>query len=373
MNASDAILLTQKLVELNTVNPPGNEAQAAKVVGELLEENGFHVAYYSFGENRLHLVAENARATNDSPVIFSGHFDTVPFDVGNWNEDPLGGEIKEGKLFGRGASDMKSGVAAMVVAAILAVTENPDAAVRLLLTAGEETGCQGAAHLVEHMKHLGKARGIVVGEPTANIPAIGHKGGLYLRVTAQGRTAHSSMPHLGDNAIYKVARALLKAERFKFSEPEDGLLGWPTINVGTVRGGLNLNSVADFAEFTIDIRSTSCSDHNELLARLKDELGEDVRIEVLVDLPAVSTHANDLFVHSVYRACGLDDSADIPPKSLPYLTDGAVLQAAFDGAPTVILGPGLPEMAHKDDEYCFTENIMETVEIYKKIILKGEI
>jgi succinyl-diaminopimelate desuccinylase len=364
--------LTKKLIQLDSVNPPGNEAPAAHLIGNILAENGFKVDYINFGENRLHLVAEKGCLYNSPAVVFTGHFDTVPLGAKPWTIDPFGGEVTGGKIFGRGSSDMKGGIAAMTLAAIAAFQQgNNPCGIRLVFTAGEETGCQGAKHLVETYDSLGKATGIVVGEPTSNIPAIAHKGGLYLKVSTSGKTAHSSMPHLGINAIYKAARAILKAEEFEFQDSEDSLLGFSTLNVGRMNGGINLNSVPDYAEFTIDARTTSRVNHQNLLDRLKRELGKDVSIEVLVDLPAVSSSESSTFVQQIYSACGIEAGTGGFPKSLPYLTDGAVLQPAYGDAPTVILGPGQPEMAHQTDEYCFIENLERAVEIYKKIIKAG--
>jgi succinyl-diaminopimelate desuccinylase len=217
-----------------------------------------------------------------------------------------------------------------------------------------------------------EAKGMIIGEPTANTPAIGHKGGLYLNITAKGKTAHSSMPHLGDNAIYKAAEAVLKFKEYVFQEKEDSLLGLPTLNVGKFNGGINLNSVPDHAEFTIDARTTKETDHNKLLNDFREIAGKDLSIETLVDLPAVATDENSPFVQLVYNACGISVNEKGYPKSMPYLTDGAVLQPAFKGVPTIILGPGQPEMAHKTNEFCFIDKIEKAVEIYTYIILKGE-
>ena len=362
--------LTKRLIAMDTVNPPGNEYYAAKYVGELLEENGFDVEYVPFEGKRIHVIAGKGFSETDLPIVFTGHFDTVPLGAEKWSVDPFGGEEKNGKLYGRGSSDMKSGVAAMVVAAINAFSlGSPEGGVRLVLTAGEELGCQGAKDLIKTYPRLGKASGIVVGEPTANIPAIGHKGGLYLNLSFSGVTAHSSMPHLGENAIYKAAKAISKIEKFNFEVEEDDLLGLPTVNVGKVFGGQNINSVPDYAEFTIDARTTTKVDHDKLLAKIKDELGEEVSIETLTDLIAVSTEEKDPFVERVYNACGILKNSPGYPKALPYLTDGSVLQGAYGGIPTVILGPGQPEMAHQTDEFCYVDKIEKVVEIYTNIIL----
>lgn len=372
MSFENVISLTRKLISFNTINPPGNENEIALFIGNLLSVNGFKVEYIPFENERLHIIAEKGCTSVNHPVVFSGHFDTVPLGAKQWNENPFGGMIKEGKLFGRGSSDMKGGLAAMIIAAIEAsCDENFKNGVRLILTSGEELGCQGAKNLVETHSNLGKARGIIVGEPTANLPAIGHKGGLYLKLESKGITAHSSMPHLGDNAIYKVARAISKIESFDFSAEKDPLLGYPTINVGKVFGGMNINSVPDRAGFTIDARTTSKVNHQKLLEKLEEVLGEEVQIETLVDLKAVSSDEYHPFVQMVYSACNIKNDKENYPKSMSYLTDGSVLQFAYEGVPTIIIGPGQPEMAHQTDEYCYVGNLEKAVEIYKKIILSN--
>ena len=371
MILEDVISLTRKLISFNTVNPEGNEQNIALFVGKLLTENDFTVDYHRLATNRLTLIAERGLNRSIPPVVLTGHFDTVPLGEKPWGEDSFSGTIKDGKIYGRGSSDMKGGLAAMIVATLQAFHESvPLGGVRLIFTAGEETGCHGAKHLADTNYDLGNASAIIVGEPTSNVPAIGHKGALYLNVSTLGKTAHSSMPELGDNAIYKAARAISKIENFHFRAEKDDLHGFPSINVGLVRGGKNLNSVPDYAEFTIDIRSTDKLKHSEILEQLAKELGNEVTIEKLVDLPAVSSSETSPFVQVVYSVCGIEHEPVTIRKSLPYMTDGAVLQKLYGGVPTVILGPGQPEMAHQADEFCYINKIEEAVTIYKKIILK---
>ena len=368
----EVISLTRKLISFNTVNPEGNEEGIARFVGKLLERSGFRIDYHQLAENRLTLIAEKGLTHSIPPLVMTGHFDTVPLGSKQWHEDPFSGLIKDGKIYGRGSSDMKGGVAAMIYAAIAAFKNSaPQGGVRLIFTAGEEPGCCGAKHLADTRYDLGRASAVIVGEPTSNVPAIGHKGALYLKVSASGKTAHSSMPELGDNAIYKAARAITKIENFRFQADRDDLHGFPTINVGLISGGKNINSVPDYAEFTVDIRSTAKVAHGEVLERLSQELGDEMTIEKLVDLMPVSSAESAPFVQLVYAACGIDPAKGVLQKSLPYMTDGAVLQQLYGGVPTVILGPGQSEMAHQTDEFCYTAKIEEAVEIYKNIILKN--
>lgn len=369
MTSPDVILLTKELLSFNTINPPGNEIEVAQFVGKLLSENGFEVSYHEYEENRLHLVAEKGVSGEVAPLVFSGHFDTVPLGKKPWSEDPFSGVIKGDRIYGRGSSDMKGGLAAMIVAAIEATrTTTAVGGIRLIFTSGEELGCKGVSQLVQSTAELGKARAVIVGEPTANHPAIAHKGALYLNASSKGKTAHSSMPELGDNAVYKAARAVLRAEKFQFNAENDLLLGLPSINVGKFHGGMNINSVPDLAEFTIDVRTTTMTPNQSVLERLKAEMGDEVVLETLVDLKPVSNSESDPFVQMVYKVCGIDGESTSGPRALPYLTDGSVLQAHYGGVPTIILGPGEPTMAHQTDEYCSIEKIKQSVAIYQSII-----
>lgn len=360
-----------ELLSFNNINPPGNEKAIAEFAGKILADNGFQTEYYLFSEGRLHLVAEQGLSASKPPLVLSGHFDTVPLGNKKWSVDPFGGTVKDGKIYGRGSTDMKGGVAAMILASILAFEKSPpEAGLRLIFSSAEELGCIGIQQLARTLKDPGKASAVVVGEPTSNHPYIGHKGALYLNAVTSGITAHSSMPHLGDNAIYKAAKSILKAKDFEFNCEKDPLLGLPTLNVGRMNGGMNINSVPDHAEFSIDIRSTSKVDHSELISKLTLDLGPEVQLETLVDMGSVFTSEDDPFVRLVYDVCGVDGSDRSVPKALPYLTDGSVLQRLYNGVPTIILGPGQPEMAHQTDEFCHIGKLEESVKIYYDIITK---
>jgi succinyl-diaminopimelate desuccinylase len=371
MHEIDLISLTRELISFDTVNPPGNESALALRLADLLADKGFEISMPEYDQNRMHLVAEKGIGGPMAPLVLSGHLDTVPLGEKPWARGPFSGEIEGDRLYGRGSSDMKGGVAAMTLAAIEATAEaSPEGGIRLIFSAGEEMGCMGVQQLVKSHTKLGRARAVIVGEPTANRPAIGHKGALYLKASTKGKTAHSSMPDLGENAIYKAARCISKIEAFQFGVDEDPLLGFPSINVGKMEGGMNINSVPDHAEFTIDVRSTSKLEHHHVLDRLRRELGEDVELETLVDLGPVCTVEKDPFVQLVYAVCKAYSEEFSWPRSLPYLTDGSVLQAYYGGVPTIILGPGEAAMAHQTDEYCSIAKLIQSASIYKKIILK---
>ena len=367
-NVPDPVKLTQALVAFDTINPPGNERPCAEYLGSLLEGGGFSISYHEFAETRTSLVARIGGSSEAKSLCFTGHIDVVPLGATQWSFDPFAGEISNGKLYGRGSTDMKSGVAAFVSAALqLAdkVTNGPGLV--LVITAGEETGCEGAYHLASLDEVLGKTGAIVVAEPTANQPLIGHKGALWLKAKTSGITAHGSMPEQGDNAVYKAARAIGQLEDFDFNIARHEILGKPTLNVGSVHGGLNINSVPDLAEVGIDIRTVPDQDHVTLQSQLSSYLGEEVELESVVDVRSMLTDAADQWVQEVNEIMAEILDARPENRTGSAFTDASVLTPAYGDAPTIILGPGEPIMAHKTDEYCFTKNIDEAREAYIQI------
>jgi succinyl-diaminopimelate desuccinylase len=172
-----SIELTQELVRFNTINPPGAERPCAERLANLLEGAGFAVELIPFGEGRAQILARLGGTETKLPLGFTGHIDTVPLGAQPWSVDPFAADIAEGKLYGRGSSDMKSGVAAFVAACIAHADRLANTSgVLLVITAGEETGCTGADALVSEYRQLGKVGALVVAEPTGNKPLIGHKG-----------------------------------------------------------------------------------------------------------------------------------------------------------------------------------------------------
>jgi succinyl-diaminopimelate desuccinylase len=364
----DPVQLTKELVRMNTINPPGREEPCARHLGALLENAGFRIRYHSYGETRVNLVASIGGTSSKPPLCLTGHIDTVPLGAAAWTMDPFAGDTADGKLYGRGTSDMKCGVAALTVAALNSARFlHSTAGVTLVITAGEETGCEGAFHL-QRDGVLERAGAVVVAEPTSNYPFVGHKGALWLRAKTRGVTAHGSMPEKGVNAVYKAARAVSQLEAFRFENSPHALMGQATLNVGTIRGGLNINSVPDEAEITIDIRSVPTVDHANLIETLALQLGPDVELEPLMDLEPVYTDASDPWMQTVFEVMTPLLGERPQSRVATYFTDAAALNLAYRNPPTVILGPGEPQMAHQTDEYCTIQRVGVAVEAYEQII-----
>ncbi|MGH8677905.1 MAG: M20 family metallopeptidase [Burkholderiales bacterium] len=364
----EAIELTKRIVRMNTINPPGDEEACARYLGAVLERAGFSVKYHKMGSKRANLVARIGGSSDKLPLCFTGHIDTVPLGAAAWKKDPYSGETYAGKLFGRGTSDMKSGVAAFVAATVsLGPKLARSPGLELVITAGEETGCQGAFHLAAKRGALGRAGAVVVGEPTSNYPFVGHKGAFWLRARTRGVTAHGSMPEKGVNAVYKAADALSTLERFRFATPAHPLMGQATLNVGTIHGGLNINSVPDEAVIGIDIRSVPSSPHEQIKAQLARELGAEVELETICDLAPVYTDPHNPWIEEVFEIMTPLLGQRPETRVATYFTDAAALSAAYHAPPTVVLGPGEPHMAHQTDEYCVMERIPSAVSAYEEI------
>ena len=361
--------LTQELIRFNTINPPGAERACAEHLAGLLAGAGFTVDLVPFGEGRAQLLARIGGNADRLPLGFTGHLDTVPLGARPWSVDPFAAEIVDGKLYGRGSSDMKSGVAAFVAACIALADRLADTSgVLLIITAGEETGCMGAEALVAPNGRLGHVGALVVAEPTGNRPLIGHKGAFWLEAETTGVTAHGSMPEKGLNAIYKAARAVAALQGFDFNVARHDVLGAPTLNVGTIQGGLNINSVPDRAVIGIDIRTIPAQSHAHIREQMANYLGPDVTLKTLLDAQSVWTDPHDSWIREVLKNARDLGGTDGETAAAPYFTDASVLKSALGNPPTVILGPGELALAHQTDEYCLVSRIESATELYLQLI-----
>jgi len=363
----DPVELTRQLIRFDTVNPPGRERSCMAFLAEILHGGGFEVALRELDVDRANLIAQIPAAKDAARLVFTGHVDVVPLGTRTWSRDPFAADCVDDRLYGRGSSDMKSGVAAFVCAA-LAVRDDPEPpAVTLVITAGEETGCDGALSLVKH-GGLGRAEAIVVCEPTANAVCVGHKGALWLQATTSGITAHGSMPERGDNAIYKAARVIGRLESFVFDASPHPMLGRPTLSVNTVKGGININSVPDRTEIGIDIRTIPAVDHAALRRALQDRVGAEARIDAFLDLPGIWTSPELDWVQHVARIAEEVTGQARAPGAATFFTDASVLTPAMGSPQTIILGPGEPGQAHQTDEWCSIARIGEATEIYARLM-----
>jgi succinyl-diaminopimelate desuccinylase len=377
----EVVALTQELVRINTTNPPGDEGPAIQLIEARLREHGFEttVVAYTEGEDRSHVVGR-LRGTGERPgVLFSGHIDVVPPGNVPWTVDPFGGEVRDGRLYGRGSCDMKGGVAALLVAA-----EEIARSGRLLrgdlvvaVTSDEERNCLGADELVREPLFDGLGS-VIVAEPTSLGIYIAEKGAFWVDVTFYGRTAHGSMPELGANAVAAMVDFLGRWERrYRTDHPVHPLLGTPTLNIGVIEGGVKVNVVPDRCTAQIDMRTVPPLEHPEVLRRLEGALEEvtslrpGVRFEtrVVSDRPPVSCPADSDLAAALAAAVQEIAGVDPSPRGVPYCTE-ACIWAPHLGIPAVICGPGSPGMAHQPDEYVEVADLQHAAQAYTRATLE---
>ena len=367
MTAQDAVSLTRSLLRFDTVNPPGREHDCAHYAGALLKEWGFAVEFFEYEQGRTSVIARAGGSDKKAPLCLTGHLDVVPLGARPWTKDPFNGETDGDKLYGRGASDMKAGVAAILMSArSCAKSLKGTPGIVVVLTAAEEGGCVGSAQLAK-TQLLGSAGALVVGEPTSNYPLVGHKGSVKFHAHFRGVSAHGSMPELGVNAIYKAAKALSTLENFDFGIKPHPVMGKPTLNVGTIEGGVTVNAVPDAARIGVDIRTVPGMDHQALIERLKSTLA-DADLDVFSNLKPVWTAPDHEWVQRVFEICKPYLNEPPAARTAPYMTDAANLLKVYSAAPTVVLGPGEAAMAHQTDEYASQERIRQSVAIYEALI-----
>ncbi|MGN4070148.1 M20 family metallopeptidase, partial [Burkholderia gladioli] len=187
------IELTRALIAQDTSDPPGNEARAARVIAEALRAGGIDPHVYEVAPGRTNLVARIRGAGRRPSLAFSAHFDTIGVDPGQWRVDPFAGEIRDGRLHGRGASDMKGGMAAMTIAALELQRDAARLDGDLLLTfsAAENSNCLGARRLLAD-GHFAGVGALLISEPTGNRAFVTEKGALWIRATAHGEYGHNA-------------------------------------------------------------------------------------------------------------------------------------------------------------------------------------
>jgi succinyl-diaminopimelate desuccinylase len=367
-----AVRLLTECVRLPTVNPPGNEKVAADWLAEQLERKGFSPHVDDLGGNRAN-VATVLRGTGEKPaLLINGHLDVVPIGDAPWTHDPFGGVRANGRLYGRGTSDMKSGLMAMV----MAVDALKQAGVRLkgdLILSGvadEETGALGAKSWVQ-AGGLQGVGAIVIGEPTNLEVYIAEKGACWLEITTYGKTAHGSMPDLGINAVMHMTTALHALSRLSLPFQPHPLFDKPTMNVGTIAGGNKTNVVPDRCTATIDLRTLPGMQHPDVLQDIRqtlDGLRDAIpqftyEVRVIAERGPVASDPRAPIVETALSILAAHGRRETPKATPGYATDASVFQPA-SGAPFLIFGPGIPQLAHQPNEYVEIDTYLKSIDLF---------
>jgi len=360
--STHALEMARALIRINTVSRESN-LPLIELIREELARHGV-ASRLTFDDDRkkANLFA-TLGAGKPAGVIVSGHTDTVPWDGQDWSVDPLGAEVKDGRLYGRGSADMKGfiGLAIAQVPAFLAA--DLPFAVHLAFSYDEEVGGFGARRLIADMRDAGVAPlACIVGEPTGMIPALAHKGVYRWRCCVRGHAAHSSLTPQSVNAIEVGARVVTKladmAARWRDEEPRyEGFdVPYSTGSVGVIEGGIADNVVPADCRFNYEFRNLPGSDVTAMQGEIRAyaealepamraiDTDAGIRFETICEMPAFLAGADDPAVLLAQRLAATEATTLVA-----FGTEAGLFQRA--GTPTVVCGPGHIAQAHQADEY----------------------
>lgn len=378
ISAEEITALTTSLIEAPSENPGGTEAAAVSVLEEACREAGFVVTTWEVAPGRPNLTA--TLPGGDGPgLMFLGHSDVVPAGPG-WTGDPYRVRRADGRLYGRGATDMKGGLAA-VVAAMSALASAPgglSGPVQLVCTVDEEEHGSGVRDLIGGPIDT-EFLGCVVAEPTNLQVVRGCRGASYLEIDITGRAAHSGRPSDGRSAIMAAAAIieLIRADQARLDLAPDPLLGTGTWNVGTIIGGQGISVVAPMCSLGIDRRLLPTESAHRIADDLRERIsaagidsdGIGVQVRVTMEMPGFSTAAAHSLVTTASDALAALDH----PVSVGGWTaacDGGFISRDL-GVPAIVLGPGdINADAHQPDESVAIADLVTAARAYTHMALR---
>jgi acetylornithine deacetylase ArgE len=371
--------LLKDLVAIPSVNPMGRDLKGPELyehrvtayLEEFFRSLGVNYERQTVAPLRDNIIAHFRPPTpTDTTIVFEVHQDTVPTD--NMTIDPFAARIEDGRLYGRGACDIKGGMAAMLTAFARLTRETPAGAANLTLacTVDEEHTFQGVQRLMQTGL---KATWAVVAEPTSLNIVNTHKGAVRWHVITPGRACHSSSPEKGVNAIYRMGRLLQAIERYAEElrcSRADPYLGPPTLSVGRIEGGTSVNTVPDRCQIEVDRRLIPGEDPQEAMQHFAASLKNDAKIDfpfecsepwmAMRPLHWKGPQGGAQLVERLGKAIDqVRGSHQV--MAVPYGTDASTIAAA--GIPAVVFGPGDIAKAHTCDEWVSVEEVEQASEI----------
>lgn len=371
-DTADAVALLRALVRAASPNPPGDERAVQAVARAYLERiPGVTVEDHGVSARRPMLVATLHGRGPGPTLVFSGHVDTVPAGDG-WTRDPFGGAVEDGRLYGRGASDMKGGVAGMLVALqrLAAVRGRWSGSVVVHVVPDEEPGGQEGAEVLL-AKGLIAGDAVIVTEPSGLRVFRAQKGNIFAAARVTGRSAHGSMPEHGDNAVSRAVRLAVDLEERlapRLRTRRHPLLGSATLSVNTIAGGSRTNVVPDECVLTIDRRIVPGETLEDARTELEAFVGDRAEVTYEHAGAAFDTPAEHWLVRAAVQAVRAVRGDDPPIGGLVGSSD-ARYYAAGAGIPTIIVGPGSMDQAHVPDEWVDVRLLGLSVDLYRRLAL----
>lgn len=358
------------LIAINTVNPPGNEGLAARYIQETLKNYGIDCQQILITGNRLNVIS-NCYGGNGPAVLLTGHLDVVPIGDG-WNSDPFQAEEHDGRIYGRGACDMKGGIAAMMAAAIWAIeTKEVIRPFRLGFVADEEIYGTGTRELLQSLP-LGLLKYVVIGEPTENEIHIAHRGAIRFRFCVHGKACHAGAPTEGINALENAAKVIEAIQRVQkqIELRRHEVLPPPTICCTMANAGVKDNIVPSDCVLIVDCRPGVGDSAEMFEIAIRKELeaigglqeGATLTSETYIDVPAGCVAKESPIVEwakDSYRNCFGKEPVI---TSFPACCD--LSQFTSFGIPAILYGPGAIAQAHTDNEFVEIDQLKRALNFY---------
>jgi succinyl-diaminopimelate desuccinylase len=383
----DALSILKELISIPSVNPMGRDVHGPEFLETRLTEylieffNGLGVESQKIevAAGRDNVIARCDQPRSKTTILMDAHQDTVPVD--GMTIEPFTPVEKEGRLYGRGACDVKGGMAAMLAAFARLVKEQPGDAANVVVSCScdEEATVMGIRDLVKLWSSpqpegtlLTVAPDVaVVAEPTDLDIVVAHRGATRWKIRTTGRACHSSRPDEGVNAIYRMAEVLKSLEsyagRLADEIPHHPLCGPATLSVGLIAGGISVNTVPDVCEIEIDRRVIPGEDGNEVMNHVAAELRNSLDFEVEFLPPWITgtplcDDNNGEWADRLMSS--IEDVTSTPHRKVGVAYGTNASRIAATGVPSIVFGPGSIDQAHTKDEWIAIDELEQACEIY---------
>ena len=374
----DAIFFTKQLVRLDSSNPGNYEKEIKDYIESNLPKEGVVISTSEVLPNRYNLMAEIEGEIKTPAMIFICHMDTVMLGE-DWTKDPLGAEEIDGKIYGRGACDMKSGLACAISAFCEIAREVKEGkklkhSLKLICSADEEDFMRGVERAIAD-GWVQKEDWIMDTEPTNGQIQVAHKGRTWFEITMDGITAHASTPWKGADANAAMAEVIreirLSIESLKPHED----LGISTVTFGQIQGGYRPYVVPDHCTVWVDMRLVPPTDTKKAEEIVKQAIhkaeqaivGVKGHYKITGDRPYVEKDENSYLLHQLKQCADEVTGEDTKISFFPGYTDTAVIAGTLGNRNCMSYGPGNLELAHKPDEWVAVEDIVRCEKVLKKL------
>lgn len=376
INRQELVQLARDLVRIPTVNPPGDVREAAYYCATILKQAGYTIEIDAAEPAKSNLIARYHFGPGPT-MLWNSHLDVVPVgEEASWTIPPFTGQIQNERLYGRGACDIKGGVAAQIIAARALAQSGLPLRGTLIVTevADEEVGGRLGSQRIASRSDI-HPDAVLVAEPTSNQVCIGERGGVGIRVTVFGRTAHGALPWEGANAIEGMARVICTLQEHlwpKLAQRRHPYFAPASATISLIEGGVKTNVVPDRCSLYIDRRLLPGEIPDQAVAEVREIALQAIShlpgLRVIVEAapewpgrPAIVQPENSPLVQllvSVNRFLGLETKL----TGFSMGTDGRFF--ATQGIPTIIYGPGNPRLAHQPDEWVSIDELEQCARAY---------